>query len=147
MLFVAASFIFTRCEIYEDIDVLSLNKVQLGKIEKGNLNLTINAEVLNPNTYGIKLKETNLEVFLDEYFVGTAELINPVKLKRKQSLDYSFDVKLNLEKGIMQKLFLLAFKKEALLKVKGDIKASVLGVSKRMKVSKTKTIDPSKIKR
>lgn len=136
-------FFFTSCEVYEDLDVEEIKSVKIGTIKDGKLNLKITADVLNPNAYGIKLKETDLQVFLDDNFMGTAHLNSPVKLLRKQTKTYTFDVEVGLEKGVMAKLITLALKKEVMLKVKGDIKAGVMGISKTLKVSKTKTIDPA----
>lgn len=135
--------LFTSCEVYEDLDVEEIKGVKIGAIKNGKLNLKISADVVNPNAYGIKLKETDLQVYLDDNFMGTAHLNTPVKLLRKQTQEYTFDVEVGLEKGVMAKLVMLALKKEITLQVKGDIKAAVMGINKTLAVSKTKKIDPA----
>lgn len=143
LLLLGASLMFARCEVYEDLDVEEVEGVQIGKIANGVLDLKITASIANPNPYGIKLKETDLEVYLDDNFMGTAHLNDPVKLLRKQTKSYTFDVQVAIEKGAMAKMLVLSLKQELSLKVKGNIKASVMGINKTLAVSKTKNIGSS----
>lgn len=143
LLLLGVSLMFARCEVYEDLDVEEVEGVQIGKIANGVLDLKITASIVNPNPYGIKLKETDLEVYLDDNFMGTAHLNDPVKLLRKQTKSYTFDVQVAIEKGAMAKMLVLSLKQELSLKVKGNIKASVMGINKTLAVSKTKNIGSS----
>lgn len=139
-------FFFSGCELYEQIDVLKVGKIRLDKINSSNATINIDVEVDNPNFYGIKLKPSSLDVFIEEEYLGKAHLLDAVKFKRKKTGVYNFKVELLGETGVLKKAVKYSMMKEIKVRLAGTVKASVLGISKKIAVNETKTIDGAKLR-
>lgn len=104
------------------------------------------AKVYNGNWFGIKVKPSDLELYVDGDYMGTVRLDKKVKLKRKKETDVSAPFTATLEDGAMMKALGLAMKGSVDVRLKGKLKAGVFIFSKKIDFDETKKIDASKLK-
>ena len=139
-------FVFSSCELYEDIEVVNMGQVKLDQLDGNNVTLNMDVELDNPNFYTIKVKPSYLDVYIEGELVGKAHLLEKLKMKRKSVAVYNVKVELLGEKGILSKALKYSLKKELKIRLVGKVKASVLLISKKFKVDETKTIDATKLR-
>ena len=72
-------------------------KFKFDKLEGKSLKFTVGAKILNPNKYTIKIKPSDLDVYIEDDFMGVIHLDKTLKLKKKPELfvDAPFTATLN----------------------------------------------------
>ncbi len=137
---------FTSCMEYEELRVISIGKISLDGIEGNTANVNINVELDNPNFFGIKVKPTSLDVFVEDEYMGKAVLHDKLKIKKRSTSNYNVKLELVGESGIMRKAVKYVLKKDLKIRIKGYVKGSVYGFPKKILVDETKTVDGSVFK-
>jgi LEA14-like dessication related protein len=120
-----------------------LDGVKVGKFEDKKLTLNVGVKIDNPNSYAITIKPSTVDVLVDDQLLGKAFLTQKIKLLKKTESTYSFPIQIDLEEGATFKLFKYALRKNVSVRIKGKVKGSVLGISKKMEVDEVKEIDGS----
>ncbi|MFT5580776.1 MAG: LEA14-like dessication related protein [Psychromonas sp.] len=144
----AISFGLSGCDAFEfeDVEFITLDNFILKEVKGRNAEMEVYVTLLNPNFFGIKIKPSELDVYIDEIYAGKALLTEKVKLKKKHQQSYLAKIKLEGEDGILLRLMSLLRKKEIKLEVKGKVTGSVYGISKKVSVSESKMIETKKLR-
>ena len=116
------------------------------KIDGNTIKLNAGAKIFNGNWFGIKIKPSNLELYLDNDFIGTVRLDKKVKLKRKSETTIDAPLTATLEDGAMGKAMRSALSGALNVRMKGKVKAGVFIFSKKIDFDETKKIDASKLR-
>jgi len=116
------------------------------KIEGNKVNLNVGANIYNGNWFGIRVKPSNLELFLNDDFLGTVRLDKKVKLKRKSETAIDANLTATLENGAMGKAMRSALGGGLNVRMKGRVKAGVFIFSKKIDFDETKKIDASELR-
>lgn len=103
------------------------------------------ANVYNGNWFGVKVKPSNMDLFVDGKMIGTVRLDKKVKLKRKSESELVAPLTLTLAEGSIANLMKMAFKGDVQVKLKGKVKAGVFIFSKKMDFEQTKTMNLSSL--
>lgn len=119
---------------------------KMDKIEGNTVKFQAGANIYNGNWFGIRVKPSNLELYLGDDYVGTVRLDKKVKLKRKSETAVNAELTANLEEGAMMKAMRAAMGGSVKVRMKGKVKAGVFIFSKKVDFDETKTIDASKFK-
>lgn len=116
------------------------------KVEGGEIKVNAGAKIYNGNWFGIKVKPSDLEVFVDGEMVGVMRLDKKVKLKRKQETVIDAPLTIKLEDGSLMNLMQLAMKGNVDVRMKGKLKAGVFIFSKKIDFDETKSFNASKLR-
>ena len=116
------------------------------QIEGNKVNLNVGANIYNGNWFGIRVKPSNLDLFLNDDFLGTVHLDKKVKLKRKSETVIDANLTATLENGAMGKAMRSALGGGLNVRMKGRVKAGVFIFSKKIDFDETKKIDASKLR-
>jgi len=138
--------LFSSCELYEDVEVIDIGKIKLEKMEGNNAQINVAIQLNNTNWFGIKVKPSSLEVYIEDEFVGEAFLIEKEKIKPKKTAEYKAQVELRGTEGVLKKVIKYSLKKELKIRLKGIVKGSVMGITKKVAVDKTQTYDAVKFR-
>ena len=138
--------LFSSCEDIEEPELVEIKKVDLVELKGSTAKINVEAEIENPNFFGIKVKPSVLDVYVDEVFAGTVNLDESVKLIRKSSKTYAIPITLNGDGMVLLKLAVWMTKPSLKLRFSGKVKGSVYGVSKKISINESKTIEPAKFK-
>lgn len=126
----------TSCFDYEEVQFKGMQGFNIEERTEDNITVRLDIKVDNPNTYNIKIKKSNLDLYLNKKYLGKAKIKKSVTLKKKQIDTYPVYIKTSgkdLMKSAMGNIGSLLSGKVN-LGVKGDLKASVYGISKKFPV-------------
>lgn len=139
-------FLLSSCLEFEDLEFNGMNDPKFEKIENKIISLTLGIKVHNPNRFSIKIKPSQLDVFVEEELMGKAFLDEKVKLIKKKEDLYEIPLRIELEDGVLLKLVRLSLKSKIKIRISGKVKCSIYGVSKKIEINETKEIDGKKLK-
>lgn len=94
-------------------------------------------QIKNPNKYDISIVDSDLTLFLKGKKLGTANIKEKIKLKKKSNEIHRFVIQSNLKdiaSGVLPIIMGLMTKDSIELEVKGDIKAKAKGISKKVPI-------------
>lgn len=121
-------------------------KFKLDKIEGKSLKFTVGAKILNPNKYTIKIKPSDLDVYIEGDYMGIIHLDKTLKLKKKQELFVDAPFTATLNDGALFKLLKFATKGRLEMELKGKVRAGVFIFTKKVDVNEKTTIDGSNLR-
>ena len=135
----------SSCTFYEP-EYRGGEQFKFGKLEGKTLKFDVGAKIYNPNKYTIKIKPSDLDVYIDDDYMGVIHLDKTLKLKRKQELFVSAPFTATLADGALFKAIKFATQGTLNVTIKGKVKAGVFIVSKKIQVEEKTTIDGSKLR-
>jgi len=139
------TFILTSCTFLEP-QYKGGEKFKFDKLEGKSLKFTVGAKILNPNNYTIKIKPSDLDVYIEDDFMGVIHLDKTLKLKKKQELFVDAPFTATLNDGALFKLLKFALRGKLQMTLKGNVKAGVFILTKKVYVEEKTTIDGSSLK-
>jgi len=140
--------ILTGCFSYKDLNFDGVENFKMGKIKDGNIDFGFDVKLENPNNYNIKIKPTDLQVFLGDNELGHARLDKKLVVKKNSTASYPVVINARLLQAAgagFSSIMELATKKSANVRIKGPVKGSVYGITRKMEVDETRSIDLGKI--
>lgn len=137
--------LITSCTFYQP-EYRGGESVQMGQLKGKELTLSASVDLFNENPFGITVKPSTLDVYLEDTYVGKMHLDKKFKLKRKSVTRITAPLTITLENGVLFKLIRLASKKNIKVRINGDVKAAVLLITKKIPVDETKTINGINLK-
>lgn len=137
---VCLGVLLNACSVYEDVEFKGITDFKLGKLQGRNVSFTFNALLYNPNGYALKVKPSDLDVFVEDDHYGVIHLDERVKFKRKSETLVEIPMTAQLTPGALFKLAALGGKEKVTVRLKGDVKGSVWCFSHKEKVDETREI-------
>lgn len=131
-------FSLQGCFEFENVNFKGIESVKMPKMDDKEILVDLSFKLENPNNFNIKLKPSQIEVFVSDKKIGTIHLDKKIVFKKKKENIYSTQIKVKLEDGAFFSLFKLALKDEIPVRFKGKIKGSVFGISKKLTSTKSK---------
>ncbi len=137
------SFIFlfaiglTSCLQYKEVEIVKVTDVGIKEISTKAIDVEVAMQIKNPNKYDISIVNSDLSIFLKGKKMGTANIKEKIKLKKKSNTIYRFTIQSSLKdiaSGALPILMGLITKNSVELQVQGDIKAKAKGISKKVPV-------------
>lgn len=130
----------SACSAYEDVEFKGVTDFKLGKIQGRTIPFTFNALLYNPNGYALKVKPSDLDVFVEEEHYGVIHLDDKIKFKRKTETLVEVPMTAELTPGAVLKLMKIAGKETVSVRLKGRVKGSVWCFSKAQDIDETREI-------
>ena len=133
----------------------NMQPIEIGKVEstkiislnQKGIEVELGVKIKNPNGFGFKIYESDLNVTVNGTPMGKAELKNNVKIKANSDEVHLFTIKSNfsnLLSGGLGALFTLSQSKSLDVAVKGEIKAGNFFMKKKYPVDLKQTISMNK---
>jgi LEA14-like dessication related protein len=129
--------VLTSCASFETPEFKGGESFKIDKIEGKTVRFSAGGKVSNENWFGIKVKPSEFNVYLDNDFLGTVRLEKKVKLKRKSEAEITAPFKAELVEGAMLKFMRLTSGNETKIRLQGKAKAGVFIFSKKFAVDET----------
>lgn len=138
-------FLLASCGCFEFTtpELRGGEEFKISKIDGNEIQLNAKANVYNENCFSVKMKPSNLELYVEGENIGTVRLNKKVKMKRKKETAIDADVTATLSEGAMLKLMKYAAKSEVEVRLKGKAKAGIFIFSKKFDIDETKKISGS----
>jgi LEA14-like dessication related protein len=141
LIFILSFFLISSCTLFQDLEINGMDGIKLGKIEGKKLTINFGVKVENPNAYAIKIKPSTVDLFIDEDLVGKLVLTQTIKINKKKEDTYMVPLQIELADGSLLKFFKYTFKDKVTLRIKGKIKGSIWGISKKITIDEVKEIE------
>jgi LEA14-like dessication related protein len=134
------------CFEYDDVDFNGISNIRVDKIEGRRVDLSLTVKVDNPNSYKIKVKPSNVQLYVDDKLLGTASLDKKVVFEKKVEQEYRLTLHIDSENGALLRLAGFALRKQVTIHIKGKVKGSIYGITHKIDIDEKKTIDGSMLK-
>ncbi len=136
--------LITSCTFYKP-EYRGGESVQMGQLKGRELTLSVSVDLYNENKFAITVKPSTLDVYLEDAYIGKVHLNEKFKMKRKSVTRITAPLTITLENGAMFKLMRIANQNSIKVRIKGDVKAAALLITKKLPVDETKTINGIKL--
>ncbi len=141
LLFILSFFLISSCTLFQDLEINGMDGIKLGKIEGKKLTINLGVKLDNPNAYAIKIKPSEVDLFIEDDLVGKLVLSQTIKIIKKKEDTYMVPLQIELADGSLLKFFKYTFKDKVTLRIKGKIKGSICGISKKITIDEVQEID------
>lgn len=117
----------------------------VNRIDGNKIDMNVKANIYNDNCFKVKIKPSDLELFVEGESVGTVRLNKKVKLKKRKETPIDANLTATLNEGALIKMMGYARAGEVEVRLKGKAKGGVLIFSKKIEIDETKKISTSGI--
>lgn len=138
--------VFSSCRNLQVPEFRGGEKMNLEKVEGRTICVRAGANIYNGNWFGLKIKPSEFELYVEDEFVGMLSLDKKVKLKRKRETFVEAPFTANLEEGVLLKMMRYASKDQVKIRLKGKAKGGVFIFSKKFEIDQTKTVSGRNLK-
>lgn len=145
LVFSAITLFLHSCASLEMPEYRGNEDIKFQKIEGKKVQFEAGATVYNPNWFGVKIKPSKFDVYIENDFVGTVQLKKKVKMKSKRETALMAPFEAELADGVFAKAFKYAGKQDLNVRLKGKAKAGVFLFSKKVEIDKTISVPSSKL--
>ena len=115
----------------------------VNKIDGNKVDLNVKANIYNDNCFSVKIKPSDLELFVEGESIGTVRLNKKVKLKKRKETPIDANLTATVNDGALMKMMGYAAKGEVEVRLKGKAKGGVFIFSKKIDIDEKKKISTS----
>lgn len=145
LLFVFSVLLLSSCASFKVPEMKGGESFNVDKISSEEVKLTLGANILNENWFGLKIKPSQLDLYVEDNLIGKVSLDKKVKLKRKRETAIEAPVTVILDEGAYMKMLRYVGKGDVKVRIKGDAKGGIFIFSKKFYVDETKSISTGKL--
>ncbi len=128
--------ITTSCQSPKDLEFREFNNLSIDKLGFSASALNVNLVYYNPNNFGMELKRTELDIFVDSIYLGHSSQELEVPIPRRDIFTIPLKVDLDM-KNLLKNGLTTLLNKEVLIRAIGNVKVGKAGVYKNFKVDYT----------
>ena len=142
--FLLMTVLFTSCFKYEEVDIEKVNYIDVKSFDAKGATINLSMDIKNPNNYNIKLVDSDLYLYLEGNKVGKAKIGKTIILKKRSTETQNATVKVDFKDtnfSSLQKLVQQANKGKVDFRIKGEVKAKVSLIAKKVAVNYSDQID------
>jgi LEA14-like dessication related protein len=119
----------------------------LNKVDGNSIDMNVKANIYNDNCFNLKIKPSDLELYVEGEQVGTVRLNKKVKLKKRRETAIDANLTATLMDGVLMKMMAYATRPEIEVRLKGKAKGGVFIFNKKIDIDETKKIAPPSLGR
>jgi len=126
--------LFSSCAKPKDAEYLGFENLHIQKAGLSESIVNVDAKCYNPNAFNLKLKKAELDVFVNDKFVGHSTLDTLIHIPAQDTFYLPISLKLNLG-DLFKNALQLFLNPEVKLKVQGKAKVGKGGFYKNFPIS------------
>ena len=126
-------FSLPSCRAPKDLEFREYNSVSLDNMGFTSSTLKMNLVYYNPNNFGLELKRTELDIYVDSTFLGHSSQELQVAVPRRDVFTIPLKVDLDM-KNLLKNGLTTLMNKQVLVRAVGNVKVGKAGVYKNIKV-------------
>ena len=126
--------LLTGCLSYEEVTFKGITDVEVSKLDQSGVAARVSVTLDNPNTFRIHVSDPNVDLFLNEVYIGKAVLDSNIVLDKKSVKDYTVPLHATFDNHgaqAMGAMLTVALTGKATLKAKGSIVGRAFLLRKR----------------
>jgi LEA14-like dessication related protein len=122
-------FFMTSCRTPKEFVYKDYTNFSLGSLGASTTKVNIDLIYYNPNNFGVQLKKTDLEVYVDGVFLGTTAQEYQINIHKRS--DFTLPLSIDVDtKNVFKNLYSTIFNKEVTVKVTGKVKVGIANIFK-----------------
>ena len=138
LLLLSISFLlFTSCFNVKSPELEGIKKFKITKITKSSIFIEIGVKIDNPNNIKFKIKDIDMDIFINDQFIGLAKLNDKVVIENNKSDIYNFKVEAKISKilgGSIAGVLGVFLNQNIKLKTKGRLTVTAFLIKKSYKI-------------
>ena len=135
------TFLLHSCFDFEEVKFKGIENVKMPKMDDKEILVDLTLKLENPNNFKIKIKPSQVDVFIEDKMMGTIFLDKKVVLQKRQENSYSTQLRVKLQDGAFFSLLRFIAMKEVNIRFKGRVKGSVYGITKKIDIDQTRKVN------
>jgi LEA14-like dessication related protein len=112
----------------------------MDKMDGKEILFTAGVKVNNPNWFGIKIKRSAVDVYIEDQLMGKVQLEKKVKMKARRESTLTLPLKAVLEDGALITMMRYASKENVNVRIKGKVRGGVWIFSKKIEIDEKRQI-------
>jgi LEA14-like dessication related protein len=125
--------IMTSCSAPKDLEFREYNSIALDKMGFSSSTLSMNLVYYNPNNFGMELRRSELDIYIDSTFLGHSSQDLQVAIPRRDVFTVPLKVQLDM-KNLLKNGLATLINKQVNVRAVGSVKVGKAGVYKSFKV-------------
>jgi len=138
---------FKGCFSYEDVDFNGVSSFNVPDKSLDHLVFDVGLDIENPNPYNLKIKPSELDIYINDKHAGKAKITDKITIKKKTRAVYIAKIKTN-GKEVMKALgssIKGLFTGSMKITLKGQVRGGAYGVTKKFDVNFSETVNPREL--
>jgi|GEM_PF-1245080 len=135
-------FFLSSCQV-EQVEFMELKNVVVKDVKPKEIYLDVTAVLDNPNSFSIKIIDSDLDLYLEGNKLGKATLLEEFTLESGEQKAYDLKVKAvgdNIQMKMLPVMLSAALTGKVTVKLQGDITGRVALIKKKVKVDITQEV-------
>lgn len=93
--------LFTSCLSYRPVELMEVSHIRVVRMDAKGIAIRVDAKVKNPNNYRIHAQDPDVDLFVNDKFVGKGLLDSVLTLEKQSEQVYSVPLHADLKGGTM----------------------------------------------
>lgn len=127
-------FLATSCQAPKELVYRDFKNLSIEKIGFGGSSLKVDLIYYNPNNFGLQLKYTDLDIYVDNNYLGHSAQDYQITIPRLAEFTLPLQIELDMQ-SILKNALPTLMGKEVLLKISGKVKLGKGNVFKTFPVA------------
>jgi LEA14-like dessication related protein len=132
--FVSIVIFLSSCSSFKEPIIKGSDDFQLTQFEGKKISFSLALAIENNNWYALKIKPSNVDLYLEDKLIGKLHLLEKVTIPAKKTSELIVPARIELADGAMISLFKIISKDQVALRLNGKVKGGVLFVYKNFHV-------------
>jgi len=135
-LFIAFSLLIivvTSCRAPKDLEYRDFKNLRVNQLGFASSTIKVDLIYYNPNNFGLQLKETNLDIYLDSNFLGHSAQEYQITIPRRAEFILPFEVNVDM-KNMLKNALSTILNKDVWVKVTGTVRLGKANIFKTFPV-------------
>jgi len=133
LLFIAVIIIVTSCRAPKDLEYRDFRNLRVQQLGFSSSTIKVDLLYYNPNNFGLQLKETNLDIYLDSNYLGHSAQEYQITIPKRAEFTLPFQVDVDM-KNMLKNALSTILSKEVWVKVTGTVRLGKANIFKTFPV-------------
>ena len=124
----------TSCRAPKDLEYRDFKNLRVQQLGFSSSTIKVDLLYYNPNNFGLQLKETNLDIYIDSNFLGHSAQEYQITIPKRAEFTLPFQVDVDM-KNMLKNALSTIMSKEVWVKVTGTVRLGKANIFKTFPVS------------
>ncbi len=120
-LIISVIVLLTSCRAPKELVYKDFKNFSVGKVGFGSSTIKMDLLYYNPNNFGLQLKSTELDIYIDGTYLGHTSQTYQITIPKREEFTLPASISVDM-KNVFKNAFNTLFSKEVTVKVTGRIK-------------------------
>ncbi len=126
--------ILSSCSSPKEIEYRNYRNLSLSNLGFNSSQITLSLQYYNPNNFGLQLKKTDLDIFIDNNLLGHSSSDTLINIPKRDTFSLPIKIKVDMQ-HLYKNAFNTLLNKEVTVKVVGRVKVGKANVYMSMPVN------------